>query len=80
MIYAYIYHVYNVLLAAVRQEHRYSFNIVSINIMLIPSNHCYWEYNECLNTQKTKFPYFLFWTCMSQIRNQEFRLYISLNW
>ena len=29
---------------------------------------------------KTKFPYFLFWTCMSDIRHREFRLYISLNW
>ena len=25
---------------------------------------------------KTKFPYFLFYTCMSEIRNREFRLYI----
>ena len=24
--------------------------------------------------------YFLFWTWMSEIRNREFRLYISLNW
>ena len=25
---------------------------------------------------ETKFPYFLFWTCMSEIRNREFRRYI----
>ena len=24
-----------------------------------------------------KFQYFLFWTCISEIRNREFRLYIS---
>ena len=28
---------------------------------------------------ETKFPYFLFWTCFSKIRNREFRLYISPN-
>ena len=28
---------------------------------------------------ETKFPYFLFWTCMSDIRNRQFRLYISLH-
>ena len=32
--------------------------------------------NNSLNHYETKFAYFLFSTCMSEIRNREFRLYI----
>ena len=40
-------------------------------------------YRQIFNTKEnldTKFPYFLFGTCMSKIRNTEICLYISLNW